>query len=259
MTDANDQITDEVLTAYLDGVLEPPVAAQIDDALAHDVALVERLAALDLPMSNLQMILDPAVLAAPALPADLLKPGALVAPPAANLPHKPLMRRFWVPTAVAASFAAGVLLAPLLTPTATPGAPKWVDAVASYQALYVTQTLEKAEQDPTDTASVLAQATVDFAVTLTPAIDIDGLEFKRAQILGWNGKPLLQMAYLDGDGTPMALCLTRVGAEDRGPRTSTSHNLAGVSWVKDGVGYYLIGGSDLARVEALSQQVITSL
>jgi hypothetical protein len=57
----------------------------------------------------------------------------------------------------------------------------------------------------------------------------------------------------------MALCLTRVGAEDRGPKTSTSHNLAGVSWVKDGVGYYLIGGSDLARVEALSQQVITSL
>ena len=67
------------------------------------------------------------------------------------------------------------------------------------------------------------------------------------------------MAYLDADGTPMALCLTRVGAEDRGPRTSTSHDMAGVSWVQDGVGYVLIGGSDAARVEALSAQVIAQL
>lgn len=261
MSKANEQITDEVLTAYLDGALEASVSAQIDAALAHDDALAARLATLDVPMDQLRDLMAPAVWNAPALPADVLhSPAAFVVPEPANAPSKPLMRRLWVPAAVAASFAAGLFVAPMFAPAPpSAGSPKWVEAVASYQALYVTATLDHATQAPDATAGVLTQASADFDVTLDPAIDIDGLDFKRAQMLGWNGKPLLQIAYLDGDGTPMALCLTRVGAEDRGPKTSVSHDLAGVSWVKNGVGYYLIGGQDIERVETLSQQVITSL
>ena len=261
MSIASEQITDDVLTAYLDGALEASVSAQIDAALAQDDALADRLAALDVPLDQLRDLMAPAVWNAPALPADVRhSPAPFEMPEPANKPSKPVLARLWVPAAVAASFAAGLFIAPMFAPAPSGAGPtKWVDAVASYQALYVTQTLDQTRQDAAATADILMQADANFDVVLDPATQIDGLDFKRAQMLGWNGKPLLQMAYLDADGTPMALCLTRVGAEDRGPTSSTSHNLAGVSWVKDGVGYYLVGGDDLGRVEDLSAQVIARL
>ena len=78
MSKANEQITDEVLTAYLDGALEASVSAQIDAALAHDDALAARLATLDVPLDQLRELMAPAVWNAPALPADVLhRPTAL--------------------------------------------------------------------------------------------------------------------------------------------------------------------------------------
>ncbi len=259
MSDRAHPISDERLTAYLDDALGAEARANVEAALAADHALAERLEALIVPLDGMRAIMAPEVLRAPRMPEDLvteLAPLPLQAPGAPPARHS----RLWVPTLLAASFAAGVVATYVLTPAApAPSAPKWVEAVASYQALYVTETLAASQQDPAKTAAVLAKAADDFGVSLAPALVLEGLEFKRAQMLGWNGKPLLQMAYLAADGTPMALCLTRVGAEDRGPKTTVSHDLAGVSWVQDGVGYYLIGGSDAAQVEALSKQVIARL
>ncbi len=263
MSDQAHPISDERLTAYLDDALGAEARADVEAALAADPALAERLYALDVPLDGLRAIMSPDVLRAPEMPPDLL---AGFTPEATPIPLKqpdapsPRPRRMWVPTLLAASFAAGAVATYVLTPgPSAPSAPKWVDAVASYQALYVTETLAASQQDPAQTADVLSDAAASFDVALGPALVLEGLEFKRAQMLGWNGKPLLQMAYLAEDGTPMALCLTRVGAEDRGPKTSVSHNLAGVSWVQDGVGYYLVGGSDTEQVEALSAQVIARL
>lgn len=257
-------ISDERLTAYLDDTLGPEARAQIDAALAEDADLAARLSALDVPISGLKAVMSPEVIGAPQMPAGLLD--AVVSAPAAVqngvTPQQPQTKRRgpWVPMLFAASFAAGIALTYVLTADSPePSSPKWVDAVASYQALYVTETLSGIRQDPTDTAQVLARAADNFGLSLTPALALDGLEFKRAQMLGWNGKPLLQIAYLTEDGTPMALCMTRVSAEDRGPKTSTSHSLAGVSWVENGVGYYLVGGDDTKEVESLSDMVIARL
>lgn len=263
MSDHAHPISDERLTAYLDNALGAEARADVEAALAADPALAERLYELTVPLDGLRAIMAPDVLRAPQMPEDLVAQLAPIAPQAPlQYPSAPSTSRsrLWVPSLLAASFAAGVVATYVLTPAApAPSAPKWVEAVASYQALYVTETLAASQQDPAKTADVLAKAADDFGVSLGPALVLEGLEFKRAQMLGWNGKPLLQMAYLAADGTPMALCLTRVGAEDRGPKTSISHNLAGVSWVQDGVGYYLIGGSDADQVEALSEQVIARL
>jgi anti-sigma factor RsiW len=258
MTEASSQITDEVLTAYLDGVLDGPVSMQIDAALARDDALAKRLEQLDFPLDDLRDVMEPAVLGAPTSPyaQSQKEPRA----PRKSV-VRPFLRKIAVPTALAACFLAGLVVSPLLAPKGPIGdePPKWVQAVASYQALYVTETLDHVTQDTAVTVGILADAEINFNVALAPAVELEDLNFKRAQMLGWNGKPLLQLAYLDSDGTPMALCLTPVGADDSEPKTSTSHNLAGVSWVKDGIGYYLVGGQDLGRVETLSHRVLTSL
>ena len=243
-----DLITDETLTAFLDGALDDAEAETVFAALQDDPALADRLAALDLPMEDLRAVMDPITLGAPAMPEGIL---------AANDTNAP-RHRLWVPAAIAVAFAAGLAISGVLQRTPQSQA-DWVEAVASYQALYVTQTLATPRQSDALTQDVLGRAGAAFEVALDPALEIEGLTFKRAQMLGWNGGDLLQMAYLTADGTPMALCLTRVDSADHGPVTSVSHALAGVNWVQDGIGFYLVGGQDPTLVEALSLDVIAQL
>lgn len=263
MSETQRHISDERLVAYLDGALGDAARAEIDAALEQDPALAERLAGLDVPMAGLRAVMTPEVLSAPQMPEGLLAqvPAPFAAPPLAEGPADPaplprIRSRAWVPSLMAACFAAGIALTYVFTPAPpAPAKPGWIDAVASYQKLYVTETLQDTRQQPTEAAQVLARAARDFGVPLNAALSLEGLAFRRAQMLGWNGGPLLQVAYLADDGTPMALCLTRVSAADRGPKTAISQDLAGVSWVQDGVGYVLLGGDDTARVEALAGQV----
>jgi hypothetical protein len=81
---------------------------------------------------------------------------------------------------------------------------------------------------------------------------IQGLDFKRAQVLAIRQKPLIQMAYLDQSGTPFAFCITRVSEADRPLRLQQANDLAAASWVENGIGYLLIGGQDQDHVSTLA-------
>ena len=233
--------SDEELTAYLDGELEPARRAEIDAVLGTDDALSERLAGLTLPMGALRAAMAPGVIDAPALPSALQITHVQTRP-----------RRLWIPAAVAAAFTLGFGLNTLFQPAEPSG---WTTAVASYQALYITDTLSGPVQENHRRDEVLAWANQVFDVDLTPALDVDGMDFKRAQVLGFRNKPLLQIAYLKPDGTPMALCLIPTDGPDKAPETSVLFDLAGVSWVENGVGYYLVGGEDLSTVSALTSRI----
>lgn len=230
--------SDEELTAFLDGEAEAGLVAQIEASLP---ALEARLAALDLPLETLRAGLDPAHLRAPEM---------------APLPVAAAPQRFamWQPAALAASFALGAFLFSPSEPE-----PSWVDAVASYQALYVTETLSGTTQDGEVTQAVLMRAQAALGVDVDAARVLDGLTFKRAQMLAIGGEPLLQMAYLDSEGVPFAFCLTRTDGADKDPVTTVNHNLSTTSWVRDGVGFVLIGGDDDALVQALSVDLVTRL
>lgn len=237
MSENKTSFSDEELTAFLDGELDKQSAAQIKSAAKSDGAVAARLDALAVPMKLLKLSMNPAVLDAPALPAHLA--GSAPSP----------SRGIWVASAIAASFVIGVAVTNFMRPAPNTG---WIATIASYQALYVTETLEGTTQPPAETAQVLALAQDTFGVDLSEALSIAGLDFKRAQMLGLNGSPLLQVAYLAEDGTPMALCLKSVSGPDRGPKTTVMFDMAGVSWVENGIGYLLIGGGDTAKTEALS-------
>lgn len=252
MSGQGTEFTDADLTGYLDGALDADQTAAIDAALARDPDLEARLAGLDFPLADLQGAMTPALLAAPVLPDHLRAVSQSPAPKARNT-------SWLMPAAIAAAFAAGVILTPILRPAPSPlpvaAAGGWIDTIASYQSLYVTETLTAAMPNAEETNAVLANAEAAFGVAMMPATAVADMEFKRAQMLGFKGKPLLQMAYLTADGTPVALCVTTVSGEDRGAKTTASHGMIGVSWVENGIGYLLIGGSDAGAVEALSEQV----
>ncbi|MEM9780493.1 MAG: hypothetical protein AAF813_11265, partial [Pseudomonadota bacterium] len=132
--------SDEQLTAYLDGELAEDWVRDLEAQLATDSALAARVAALDVPLDTLRAAMDVGRISAP----------PYVAPPVAPPKARPL----WpgMAAGIAASFIAGMVVFGTLRP-----APEatWIEAIVSYQALYVTETLSDASQPADRTAQVL--------------------------------------------------------------------------------------------------------
>ncbi|KUP94872.1 anti-sigma factor family protein [Tritonibacter horizontis] len=245
MTKANESISDEELTAYLDQEADAQLADRIDRALETDQELSRRLDSLMLPMDALRE----------AFAIERLGPASL------PVIERPTPGRTAMPLRLVASvvlaFGIGISGGYLLQPQAT--APGWIDVVASYQSLYMTETVVQTTQDPEVAQGVLAQFQTRSGVELSAATSVEGLDFRRAQVLGFNNKPLMQMAYLGEDGTPFALCVIKTANADSAFSDRMAQGLAATSWVSDGVGYLVIGGADQARTRAFAEEMKTRL
>lgn len=248
MTKAQLTFSDEELTAYLDGEAEAALASSIEDAVGRDAQLAGRLAALEIPID--------AVRAAFALP-ELDPPER----PAVAVPSRQ------VPWGMAASVALALGLGALGgyglrpdvpvadAPVVAAEKPSWITAVAAYQALYAPETLDGPAQTAARTAVVLAGFKDALGVDLHAATQSGALKFKRAQILSYSGKPLMQMAYVDDQGRPFALCVISTAKEGRELKDQMARGLAASSWIADGIGYLVIGGTDKDATRAHAQDL----
>ncbi|WGI23144.1 hypothetical protein [Amylibacter sp. IMCC11727] len=258
MTDAP-HFTDEDLTAFLDGEADDALVKAIETALGSDPALNDRLAALDVPMGALKSGLDAFMDQAPAMP--------LIDVPTINPAVEPNIvamapARRWGGLAAAAAvvfaFGLGAFGGYSIDKQEKPLS--WMQAAASYQALYVPTTLAIASPDAASGQAQLANVSDVVGQDLTGVQAIDGLDFKRAQVLGYNGKPLIQIAYVNGAGEPMALCVIKLdSATEEAVETRTMNGLAAASWKADGYAYLLIGGSDQAAVQSWAEAAKTSI
>jgi len=241
-------INDEDLVAYLDAALPPARRAAVDAALAQDPALRDQLDGLRIDVPAIRAAFDAHAATAPL---DRLERALAEVPE----PRRSRMPSSWL--AIAASLVIGVALgqAPsYLFPREH--APDWRTAVANYQVLYTTATLASLHQT---TAALDGNAEAVSAALGRPisfaALTAGGLEFKRAQILTFNGQPLAQYAYLDADGAPIAFCATRTGEPDRPVQTATLRGLAEAHWSRDGYGFMVIGGHDPDEIRKLADEL----
>jgi anti-sigma factor RsiW len=241
MTPTKHSFSDEDVMAYADGQADGDLAANIDAALLDDAKLAARIETLQAQTAELRGAFDLALQDAPQMPAHLVA-------------KRPSPARFGVPLALAASFALGMVAMNILQP-----APGWIDRVASYQALYAPETLGGAVQEEVRTAAVLSETRNRIGVDLAAIPQLDGMTFKRAQMLAMDAKPLVQIAYLAEDGTPFALCIVQVTGADHGVTSTRSHDLEAASWTTDGVGFVLIGGADAARVTDLAKGIAAQI
>lgn len=232
--------TDEELTAYLDGEAEDALCAELDTALETDEALGERLAGLDLDLAPIAAAYDALMDTAPPMPE--LPPIMAPAPARAT--------RFgwgWGVSTFAGGLAAGLAVA-MFTGFGTPEpAPRgWVSFVASYQALYTTATLSVDTPTPDQAELQLAAVSDALGVDLGSVPMAEGLTFKRAQVLGFRGKPLIQIAYLREDGTPVALCIIPAGPDSKSVSMGEAEGMDIARWNTPGFGFLLIGGTEEA-------------
>lgn len=209
MNDKTPIPSDEELTAFIDGELDAADHARIADALRDNPEAAERLAFLEradvLPLrKSFATLLDEA-------PRGSLEDMLAAIPPRNAAEPKSFGRRSFV-TAVAASVAAGIVVdrAWIHFAESSPvmESAEWRDAVAQYMALYTAETLAGAHPGREAADAQLAVINQRLGLSLTPEmIALPGSEFKHAQILAYEDRPLAQILYLDPEGRPLALCI----------------------------------------------------
>lgn len=239
-----EHVSDETLTAFLDGELSAEESADLEVALAAQPALAQRLAQLDVVKDDIATAFDQILPSAPAMPERLAaSPSAKSAPPF---------------VALAAALALGAIIGFGATfGTSSPSSPDWKVAIANYQVLYVPETLTSATGQ--DQVERLETFSGRIGVPLAEATNIDGLSFRRVQMLGFESAPLVQMAYVAPDGAPIAFCITEVDEADYAPKAENLSGLAAAHWVQDGIGYLIIGGDDLNFVDGLAATLATKV
>jgi hypothetical protein len=261
-------IIDEViLRAYVDGELSPEERGRVEAAVSNNADLRKQVEALQASCLPYRAAFD--ALTSPPIPETLARQLAALSAVAQSRPNtEPTStRRHWFVNAagiglgLAATFTAGVLLRPvfLLGNDDDKVFGPWVHAIASYQALYVRETLERNADSAENVAKVLqsfqtqvgqerkawvsqassvhSAANTSFGV---PDLGSVGLAFKRAQLLGFGERPLIQMAYLPPLGKPAALCVLPIVDRAEGfAQGRRMENLSIVTWQKQGFSYVL--------------------
>ena len=221
-------ISDQDLSAYLDGEVPAGVAKAIENSLAQDAALKARLSELEAGQSHFTSVMQAALEAAPDMPP---------LPSARPEPAASTWRVALAGVAVGAIAALGLTWGLWRAPDDT-----WRDVVANYQSLYVTETLSPVDLSPEAQLADLQRVSKELGIDLTALPDVAGLTFKRAQQLGYKGKPLAQLTYLAADGGPVALCILRTGAETSPDIASdVLSGLDSYSWTDNGFGVLLVG------------------
>ncbi len=230
------QYSDEELTAFLDGELPFDKAALVEKAVSENDELCTRLEALRVGKSVFLAAADDALRSSPDYSA-------------------PKVSGSDFSFARIAQYAA-ILLVGIVLGTALPifwgdkpNETTWMRAVADYQLLYVEETLADASQSDAKTTEIFNRFGAQHGLELAEMRNLPKLQFKRAQILGYEGRPLLQIAYATQSGQPVALCIVRVDEQDRKLSKRAYGALPAYEWVKDGNGFILIGEMSEAEMK----------
>lgn len=238
--------TDEELTAYLDGEADEALRARIDAARDQET-VAKRLSALSLDVDLLTSAFDRALETAPVPEFLDACTGTPNNAPIEAPEHKPIRRATISPALQA--IAAAVLLAVGWSAGhfGKPGPPEtWRDYAATYHALYVTETLDGETVAPAVLAAQVARVSdlLEKGLSVEALNAVQGLDLRRAQILAFKEKPLVQIAYLSDDGVPMALCLFQMSGAATPVSVTERLGMASAQWTDGDFGYLLIGGPD---------------
>ena len=232
--------TDEDLRAYLDYLTDFSPIDEINSALATDMDLARRVESMRLDTNVIASSFSSLLQQAPAAP---------------EITSKNKFSR-WSLVASGMAACVGLFIGYSVNQTTlTTGDMTWMDNAAIYQALYINSTLNHLK--PTRESQLIELQRVASAIG--KEIDLDALhgssevDYNRAQILGFEGIALIQLAFLTSTGEPMALCILRSQAADSSKiNENRMAGLQAASWAKDGYEYLLIGGQDASLVSRLA-------
>ena len=253
--------SDEDLTAFIDGELTAEEAARIESLVNEDESVAERLEFLARASLPFEQAFAPLLAAAPRQKLETM----LAASPAqqsarsASTPAFANRRRFL--GALAASLIAGIAIDRAVLGigkgiSAKDENTEWRAVVADYISLYTPETLAGPAPERDVQAAQLAGLDEKLGLSLSPeAVSLPGIDFKRALLLQYDGKPLAQIAYLDPETGPMALCIVRSDAGPKAPDLESRKGMNVVYWSNGTHAFMLIGHAAADRMAAIADGV----
>ncbi|MBB4505792.1 anti-sigma factor [Rhizobium johnstonii] len=257
--------SDEDLTAFIDGELTAEEAARIEAIVNEDESTVERLEFLARANLPFKQAFAPLLAEAPRekLEAMLAAIPAQQSAKSGLTPAFASRRRFL--GALAASLVAGIAIDRAVIGIGARFSAKdenseWRAVVADYISLYTAETLAGPVPGREDQAAQLASLDEKLGLSLSPeAVSLPGIDFKRALLLQYDGKALAQIAYLDPETGPMALCIVK---SDKGPKAPDLENRKGMNvvyWSNATHAFMLIGRIPVDRVQELAENARSRL
>ena len=270
-------VTDEDLVAYLDGKFEKEDAEWLEREVNMDRALEERLdmmrrgnrpfaEAYDLllkeaPNKRLKQILKLAKDPPPPpekkpLPRPEPAPMREPAPEPVVAQVEEVYKEPWGGWRVLAAavvlltvFAGGIVTSRFVPLTgdlpqiaSEPASLGWRATVAYYQKLFVKETLARASGNEEVQSANLRAALDTVGLNLSVGkVSVEPLEFKRADVLNFKGKPLVQVAYLYNGDTPVSFCIIRGRKPVFGVKTERREGLNIAHWRSSEYGFMVIG------------------
>jgi len=242
--------SDEDLTAFLDGAIAADVVAKINAAAKVDATLARRIEALTVDTDALKTAYEPMLGVAHAR-SLMHKLECASAHEIANRSNRP------TGLLTAASYAAAIVIGAALGWIFLSPKTDWRVEVAHYQALYVPDTLVSVAPDMNRLQIEFMRAGKAVGLTLDPMAfsDLEGLQLRRAQVLGFDGAPLVQIAFTLADGTPVAFCILQQPGNRSAPEPDTLIGLAAASWSTATHSFLAIGGDNTSDILALAQHL----
>lgn len=271
-------VTDEDLVAFLDGQLDDERAAHVENEVMHDTSLSTRLdllrrgdrpfaEAYDLlfdmaPRERLIQMLDEAREGSSPV-AEEMEPGRGAARLSgrtvhAHTPFRAGWRQLAAAAILVAVFAGGLFSGQFVQLTGDHphsdddswSKKGWRAAVAEYQSLFISQTLQNAGSQGQERLADIRSASNYLGIDLTvEKVSVAPLEFKRADVLKFSGKPLVQIAYLADGKTPVSFCIIKGKREPHELELERRLGLNIVYWDTEDFGFMVIG--DVPKDELL--------
>jgi anti-sigma factor RsiW len=254
---------DARLVAFVDGELEEPARVALEERLAVDPVLRQRLTRLqegDRPFAAaFAALLDeaPVQRLETSLAAHIQRQERQ---PTSIRDSSRAQARWLGVAAAVVLFCAGVVIgrygpswsarAPEIASPSDDHEEDWRQAVAEYMALYTRDTFA---MEPESQEQALAALGAKIGLSLTPErVALANLQFKGGQIFGFRGAPLAQFGYLDPATGPVLFCIIRDSEPDAAVKADNRGEFASASWARSGRGYMLIGRLPVNQVSELA-------
>jgi len=133
----------------------------------------------------------------------------------------------------------------------------WVERVADYQSLYVTNTVEGIVPSLVDAKQLLDSISQRSGLqTQIPDLSESGYRFIRAQELGYRNEPLVQLVYSKPGFVPLAICYMPASDVSNSDLAIAAYSgLGTASWISDGQRYVIVGGEGEDSLKQLHRVV----
>ncbi len=243
---------DSFLVAYIDGALQPAMAAEVEARIAEDAELAARVRLLRLSTDQLKESFE----------ADLFVPDRVRRNAIKALQAGRFVRLATIAMSVAAALvfavAAGTFELSGRGNPAAEGLDYFLQEVSEYHAVYEKETTHLVEVPASQVAEIHSWlgARIGFPLSI-PDLRSQGLQLMGARLLVVDERPVAQLMYTDATGARIALC---AGSSPM-PDTPTSHfvahqNTRVFGTAKDGRFFIVAGPSErLSLIESLSNKL----